>query len=203
MAIPIQSPTVGQLLQNLFGLQGRVRPALEEFIVPVVNVADVAKSAGVSIRRSVVGRFTIAAVVGELPQIQMAVPAGIIARVTKLYLWSDTVMQVRIHHGNGLAAAPPTAMSTRYTDWRLLSPTFQNPAVIPTVGTAAAGLAVYEEVYRLFTVNRPIELEWDQLGGVVVGGTSTTGYFEVAAVTANSSLNGTLMWEEYQLNALP
>ena len=40
MSLPIQTPVVGQLLQRAFGIKGRVRPALDEIIVPVVNVAD-------------------------------------------------------------------------------------------------------------------------------------------------------------------
>lgn len=42
MAQQIQSPTIGSRLQRLLGLQGRVRPYLEESIIPTINVGDVA-----------------------------------------------------------------------------------------------------------------------------------------------------------------
>jgi len=41
MAWPIQTPTLGSRLQALFRLQGRVRPRLDETIIPVVLTGDV------------------------------------------------------------------------------------------------------------------------------------------------------------------
>lgn len=203
MTIPIQTPRPGQLLREAFGLRGSVKPVLEESIVPVVNVADLALASTIPIRRQAVARFFQAAVAGEYPVIEIATPAGIIARILKAFLWSGSAGDLYISHGNALGATPAIAISSRFLDWRLLSPNFTNPAIIPTRGTDAAGLTSFQEVYRLATANAPLEIDWTRIGGVVIGGTSTTGYWQLQAATANVTLNGSIIWEEYQLDEIP
>lgn len=42
MSQPVQTPTIGSRLQRLLSLQGRVRPYLEESIIPTISVGDLA-----------------------------------------------------------------------------------------------------------------------------------------------------------------
>lgn len=199
MAQSIQTPVPGQLLRNEFGLRGRVELQLGEEIIPVVNIADLARGAGLPLRRTVVARFAQAAVAGEYFVFQLVTPPNVIAALKRLVVWSDTAQQINFHHGNALAAAPASAVHERFTDGRLLQPDFINPSVFPTYGTAAVGLgANYEETYRLDVAyyQRSIDLEHVIVGA---GDSRTYGYWEFAASTVNSGVTGALIWQEHAI----
>lgn len=198
----INTPIPGELLRREFGLVGRIRPALDEVIVPVVNIADLATAGGLPLERTCVARFTQSAVVGERFVAQLVVRPNTLIRLRTLSAWSDTNnTNLKLHHGNKLPATPGTQAEVRYTDGRLLIPTFLNPAVFPTFDTATAANALvadYEEWYRLATANQMYQVD---LSHIVVGSDDSTsnGFLEFEANQDNTGFSMSLTWTEYQL----
>ncbi|MEJ2218865.1 MAG: hypothetical protein P8099_19955 [Gemmatimonadota bacterium] len=197
MARPIQTPVPGTLLRNEFGLRGRVELQLGEEIIPVVNVADLARGAGVPIERTVTGRFVSNGVVGEYFVFQMVVPPSTLVRLGHLHVWADTAGTLKMHLGNALAATPASKLTIRFSDGRLTVPDFINPAVFPTFDTAAAGLGNdCEALYGIASADTPLDLD---LSHVVVGSddNSSYGFVEMSYTIANAKVQGTLTWKEY------
>lgn len=197
MGTPIQTPIPGQLLRDEFGLRGRVDLQLGGEIVPVVNIADLARGAGLPLQRYVTGRFSAAAVVGEYFVMQVAVPPNTIVQLDKLHIWANAQGSIKIHIGNALAATPATALTIRFADSRLLVPDFINPSVFPTFDTAAADLAGnYEGYYRIAVASSPLDLD---LSHIILGSNDAVSYsfFELSFSTANAAVNGTFTWKEF------
>lgn len=195
MPLDIQTPVVGQLLAREFGLVGRVRPKLDEIIIPVVNVADLAKGSGLPLRKVATAQWQQVAVVGEYFVAQMVVRPGTLVQLHKLLIRTDQTTSLVIHHGNALAVAPASLATYRYMDGRLLAPEFISPQTQVLYDTQAAALATYEERYYQVQ-NQLVTYTWD---GVVVGadGPDTFGYLEIGCTAANCLVQATLFFEEF------
>lgn len=202
MAQPIQDPTVGVVLQGLFKLQGRVRPALEEFIIPTVQVADISQGARPATRRRAVAGIAQAAVAGQVFQARFEIPGGMIAVIRRINLSSTTgAMNIRFNFpGNAASIAALAGVSAKaFTDGRLLpgAPSgAQQPAGVLTFGTNAAALATTQAVFRLFaTQELVIYPDWV----VGTGHPQLVGFLEFESNTANAQVAGSVEWDEYPI----
>jgi len=197
MAQPIQTPLVGSALQRLFGLQGRVRPSLEEFIVPTVQVANLDDGSPPNVSRTASSFGSQAAVAGEFGTFRLEVPPGTIAEVLAVYLpVPSATFNLRIATTDAPAALANTG-SKRFWDGRL---NFENqlPAGVLTFGTQVAALTTVIGLIPVTTVENTI---WTPPRGLIVGSgkQGQFGFFMIQNATANQALIATIVWREYAL----
>lgn len=194
MAQYIQQPLVGSALQRLFRLQGRVRPALEEFIIPVVKVGDVSQESAPGITRHAFARFSQAAVVGQRAVWRIETPPGTLLQITRMYVRPGAAASVFGYFGSSIAAPGSTAIKT-YTDGRILKQG-QRPAGVLTYGTQVGNLGTIQ----YGQVANPIPDEMDiHPTGWIIGSNSTTDYgFAEFNLGVDNTLCDVLMeWDEY------
>jgi len=202
MAQPIQDPTVGGALQALFSLQGRVRPALEEFIVPTVRIADLSQGATPAISRHASAAFNQAAVAGEHAQLRFEMIPGALAVIRRLHLVADTDTMIRINFPGNAATlgALGTVAAKGFTDGRVLAGSpggEQNPAAVLTYGTAVAPLGAFQVFFQALATE---EVNIEPRGWVVgTGRPDLYGFLELDTYSLNVQLRGSIEWDEYQL----
>ena len=203
MALPIQRPEIGAALQKLLGLQGRVQPKLDEFVIPTISVGaldlgsapPVVRKAVVSINESAVAlqRF-----VGRFE----AVP-GTICVLRKINLFSSAGaanFSCRFP-GNATTVGPFANLRTSaFTDGRLLAGSgggAQGPSGRVTTGTQAATLGA-----MTFQVRIPADgLSYDIPGnGWVIGNGLIEGFMDFQIALDNSTIQGSIEWDEYALS---
>lgn len=203
MAQPIQDPTVGGALQALFGLQGRVRPALEEFIIPTVRVADLSQGAAPGIRRRVACAIVQAAVAGEYFTARLEMIPGSIAvvRFVGMYPTSGTAGNLKMRFpGNAATIGALANTATKsYVDGRILAGSpggQQNPAGVLTYATSAAAFAGVEARYPVPGTGLLLE---DPGWVVGTGRADLYGFLEMQFSAVNEQVTGTVVWDEYQI----
>ena len=116
----VQNPNVSRQLVEQFGIVGRMRPALDEVIVPVVTVANLGAGAPPPVTRRASAFVEAPAVVGEIAVIELRVPAGIGAYVDRLAFASGaaTAIKARFRADGTIAPFGNTATAT-FTDSRV------------------------------------------------------------------------------------
>ena len=203
MALPIQRPEIGAALQKLLGLQGRVQPSRDQFVVPTISVGaldlgsapPVVRKAVVSINESAVAlqRF-----VGRFE----AVP-GTICVLRKINLFSSAGaanFSCRFP-GNATAVGPFANLRTSaFTDGRLLAGSAggaQGPSGRLTTGTQAASLGA-----MTFQLRIPADgISYDIPGnGWVIGNGQIEGFMDFQIALDNSTIQGSIEWDEYALS---
>jgi hypothetical protein len=142
MALQINNPFVGAALQELFRLQGRVQPQLDQFIVPTVQVADLSVAASPPVIRSCVSANSIAAVVGQAPSIIFNVPGGVLAIIKSLRFQVQATTNFQVNVGNSSLSGPATASARTFMDGRINRS--QEPVCTMVVGTQAAQMPSFE-----------------------------------------------------------
>lgn len=206
MTFEIQNPRAGQTLTEAFDLRGRVRPELEEYIVPVVTVGSLDMGLPPAIQRTVTYYAAQGAVSGERFVFQLAVPPGIIAVIKRMILYG------RIGDGRALLCkfagatsgitTPATTAGSCFTDGRLAqsgvepsSKLYYNTQVSNISGSDWA-LPLYHNMVTWDTGVREFEPKW----GWVVGSGNTTepGFFEGTFDIANAAMHLVLETEEFQ-----
>ena len=196
MAIPIQVPTVGAALQRLFRLQGRVKPALEEFILPVVKIADLSRSEPPPLTRGATARFFRAAVALEFGTFRFEIPGEMIAHVRALYLTPNgSAGSFRFHFGSTIPAPSGTAQKS-FTDLRLLQ-LGQSPAGVLTFGTQVAVLTPLQfQVAAEDLLTYKLEPDSWIVGSGVPGVFS---FLEGQFSVLNTAINVSMLWDEYPI----
>jgi len=198
MAQPIQDPTVGMALQALFKLQGRVRPALEEFVLPTVVVASIAENSPPAAAGAAVLRFAQGAVAGEYGTWRFEVPGGSFAEVTRLTGQIGANGFIRLHFPGNAATIGPLAHTANkgFIDGRIINARGQ-PASVLTYSTQAAALGSYEWVYPV-TANQTFSIDMPQGLIVGTGDESTFGFLEGQFSAVNTAIYSmSLWWREY------
>lgn len=204
MAQPIQDPTVGTALQQLFGLQGRVRPALEEFIIPTVKVADLSLKTADPVIRHASCRTSVAAVAAERPVFRFESIGGTICVIRRIFLFSATAAgnPSFAFHGNAATlGALATTATKSFTDGRLLpgAPSgAQKPSGVLTIGTQPGSLGTVHWEGRM---DASLGLEITPTRGWVVGTgrPGLVGFLEGQVAVNNIALAVSMEWDEYYL----
>jgi len=200
MAQPIQTPVPGTLLTNAFGLTGRVRPFLEEFIVPTISLGDLSLSLAPGIVRHACALIQEGAVAGERWVCRFEAPPGVIAVIRQVAIKSSggATNLSAVFRGNAPTISPANACAKGYTDGRLLpgSGTTQTPMCILLSDTQVAAVGSVT-----FQVPVPAEgLVYLPPGGWVVGGgMHDSGYIEMNMPVNNVQAQGGIEWDEYQI----
>lgn len=196
MAIPVQNPNVGDALRQAFDLKGSVRPFLEEFIVPTVQVGDLARGAPPAFVRHAVARFSQGAVVGQRAVWRFEMPGGMIA-VLRRFWFRPVGANGTVVTFFGSSIAPPAGTATKvFTDGRLAG---QEPAGVLTFGTQVGNLATNQFVIN--AVQDPDAFDFRPPGGWVVGSgqAGQFGFLEQNFSVDNTGIDVVLEWDEYQI----
>jgi len=203
MALPIQRPEIGAALQKLLGLQGRVQPALDQFVVPTISVGTLELGAAPPVvRKAVVSINENAVALQRFVGRFEAVP-GTICVLRKINLFSSAGaanFSARFP-GNATAVGPFANLRTSaFTDGRLLSGSVggaQGPSGRLTTGTQAASLGA-----MTFQVRIPAEgLNYDIPGnGWVIGNGQIEGFMDFQVALDNTTIQGSIEWDEYALS---
>ena len=194
MSSVIQDPRVGQLLQNVFGLQGRMEFYLENGIVPTLTVGDLGRGAQPPVVRRATAAFRQAAVAAERFTARFEIPGNMIALITKMNIVPATgVVRSRAKFSSVGAALASTA-SKSLTDGRLIE-VGQAPAGVLTFGTRATSITDEWRGVADNTGGLTYEPGW-VIGS---GKADQFGFFEFQVETTNLEVFGSLEWIEYQL----
>ena len=202
MALTINNPLVARILQRAFRLQGRVRPVLEESIVPTVSLGDLSAGMAPDVSRHVVTRIVIPPVIGELATIRIEAIAGTVLVITNINFWTNVLGFVTAKFPGSSATLNPQAStaSKSFTDGRLLpgGPEPSLPSGVLTFGTQAGFLAGTHWQAR---IPDPLGLFYEPKGWVVGGVDSTDllGFLEFQFDGANVLFVGSVEWDEYQI----
>ncbi|MEN8184448.1 MAG: hypothetical protein ABFS46_18135 [Myxococcota bacterium] len=128
MTKEIQNPRVSSALQEEYNTVGRIRPVLDEVVVPVVLVGNVEEKRAAVVRR---GSFALDATPvgpGGLIRFTLQCPRSVLIRITDIFACSEGAID-QLHArwdaavGLGGALVPPVYMDGR------LRETGQNPAL--------------------------------------------------------------------------
>jgi hypothetical protein len=139
MPLPIQTPKVTEAVHREYGIVGRYRAQIDEVVVPVVQVANLAAETAPLVRTAV-SRFTQGAVVGERTTWRLETPAGVYCIVEGMGWAAGGATDVDVFFGSSIPAPAAIAPET-FVDGRLRE-SGQAPAATLAFGTQVAALAV-------------------------------------------------------------
>jgi len=201
VGIPIQDGgLIATRLQRLLRTQGRLAPELEEFVLPVIQVANLSEGGAPPVSRSAVMNTTLGAVAGEFGQMRLSAPPGILAVVKKFKFKPNSVLDVLVFFGTSLAVANlPNAHIPSFTDGRLRDSLDTDPSAQILSGNQAAGFVTTN--WRYTAQDTPND-DWVYPSTPWVVGTGTqgtTGHLEFQLGTANVAAGVVIEWEEYPL----
>lgn len=193
MAQPIQTPGVGAALQRLFRLQGRVRPSLEEFVIPTVQVADLSQGSVPPVRRHAVSFFNQPGVAGQSATWRLEVPPSVLARIDRIYVTPAAAGPMFANFGSTIAV-PAGNAANEFSDARVRA-NGELPAGLVTFGTQVAILA---GTWRVdVAANEVTEIRpraW-LIGGLF----DAFDFLEMQFFQANTAVTVAMEWEEYQI----
>ena len=208
MTLEIQNPRAGQALTDAFDLKGRVRPELEEYVVPVCNVADLTAGAPPAVQRTATAYFSQAAVGGQRACFQMIVPGGTLARIRRVSFFSaDSLAQpdawfLLFSAQSAALGKPASQANTSFTDGRL-----QQTGVVPSAqvwfGTKVSTLTA-DWALPLFYQDQTTGASsnsYEPTAGWVVGSgvAGVSSYLEGAFDEVNEAQTVVIEWEEFQV----
>lgn len=194
----IQNPLVGQALQYAFGLQGRVDPALDEIVIPVVSVGDLSRGGPPGISRAASAAFSQAAVVGEFAVARFEVPGNVVARIDRLVVRSSAAAATLVVTYGSTFPTPANTAQKNLKDGRLREAN-QVPAGVLTFGTQVPTPFAPTTSERYFLASNVLTVL--ELPGAVVGSglAGQFGFLEFGLITNNVQLDATLHWTEFTL----
>lgn len=203
MTQPIQDPSVGVTLQNLFNLQGRVRPSLEEFVVPTVQIADLSGYARPPVTRRATCLINQNPVAGERFVMRFEAIPGTICVLRRIRVAPSTQGNFSwqfVGNAATLGALGTTAVKS-FADGRLLTGNpsgLQRPSGVLTTGTQVGGLATPQG--QAIAPVTGLVLDIPDPGWVVgTGNPSLFGFFEAQIATVNITVVGSMEWDEYSV----
>lgn len=111
MSQPIQDPGVGTALQRFFRLVGRVRPSLEEYVIPVVSVGDISQNSEPAVSRLCIAQEFTGSVAPDFPTFRIEAQAGTVVRLRKLWFRTQSASYFYLSRAAlGTVSTPVTAV---------------------------------------------------------------------------------------------
>jgi len=185
-------------LSKLLGLQGRVKPSLEEYVIPTIQVADLAQGGLPPVTRRCVIQFDVAGVVGEVATVSFEVPGGVLAVLRNLKCNSAADANLLMFVGSSVNTAGFTEKSGVLVDGRLRATESESAATF-VFGTQAGALAQID--WRMGApAGISLELIVNNLGWAVGSGRPDQfGFMEFQLESSNTTGRFTVEWDEYQI----
>jgi hypothetical protein len=197
MPVKIQSPDVARRVAEFFGIRGKYTPAVEEFIIPTIQVGDLSISGVPPVSRHASVAFTVAGVAAEGFNFRLLAPGGVLCVITDIILLPANIASFSASFTLQAAAG---ALVPAFTDSRLtLGQLFPEnvPAAVCEANTVGAPLVNISWRSRT-TPNVAIHF---QPKGWVIG----TGKEDVDAAlmlqceTDDLHVYGSVGWDEYPI----
>ncbi len=207
MTYEIQNSRASAALTDAFDLKGRVRPELEEFIVPVVSVGDLAAGSPPAIQRTATAYFSQIAVSGQRACFQFIVPGGTVAVIKRVQFYgivSATDAWFLLFSAASAALGKPANQATMsFTDGRLQQ-TGVEPSCQLWSGTKVSTLNADWAIPQFAPIDATYssaECVYQPTSGWVVGSgkLGVSSYLEGAFDGTNMAQAGVLEWEEFQV----
>ena len=199
MSLPINVPGLSELLQRAFGLQGRVRPVLEESVVPVIQVGDLSAGTPPPVTRHATARCFQSAVALERFVARLECPGNVIIEVRKLIIApaaGGVTFDIRF---GAQIAVPANTADKQFTDGRLLE-SGQSPAGVLSFGTHVDG--INNPSWRTHIPDFPNPFVYDVPRGWIIGsgGPTQFGFVDFAYNQLNEAMTAFVVeWDEYQI----
>ena len=204
MPLEIQNPRAGQALTDAFDLRGRVRPELEEYIVPVVSIGDLSAGSPPAVQRTATAYFSQDAVSGQRCCVQFIVPGGTLAVIKRVSFYGVVTATdawfILFSAASAALGKPASEANSSFTDGRL-----QQTGVIPSCqlwfGTKVSTLNA-DWALPLFMTDQTYgsaQAVYEPTGGWVVGSGApgVSSYLEGAFDGTNMAQACVLEWEEF------
>lgn len=189
----IQNPIVGQALQRAFGLQGRVDPALDEVVTPVVVLGDLQQNTAPDAALAASAFIFQSAVAGQNFTVRFEIPGNMLAQIHAVHIRPATASPVRVKFSN-TGPAQANVAEKSLNDGRLIEAGI-SPAAVVTYGTQAAALANSQLLLWAPTDG----LTWEPLHAIVGSGLPNQfGFLELQVSTVNVSCYLGIEWKEYR-----
>ncbi len=190
MSKPIQNPRVADALAREYNLVGRVRPILDEVVIPTVLVGDVRATLPAR-RRTAMASFTQGAVAGEFGGFRLEIPPGMIVSLDGWWTLGGG-NNLRVNLGAAQLTAPANTANETFLDAMFAAQ--GTPACALTFGTQVAAIAAaarLDLVPNFGPQTFPVPLIGQGLQGAF-------GFIEFQEVTANTAIgNLGVFWTEY------
>lgn len=200
MPLPIQGSVFTNRLKQLFGFRGRYIITLEESVLPVVQIGDVAPAAVPAVRRVASGQFSEAAGgAGELATVVLSVPPGVITRVRKILCIPTTAQRVlaTMDGAGAINTAAFVAKDLGYFEDRLVATGEVDPATNVVSGTQAGSISPSN--WTDFFEAAPTGTAWRDVNWYVgTGHPVNFGFLGLQATVANEAIRWGFDIEEFQ-----
>lgn len=197
MSIRIQGPDVARRVAEFFGVRGKYRPEVEEFIVPTVQVGDLSVPGLPPVSRHASCRINVAPTAGEYSMFGLAALPGLICVITDIDVFSSVANSVVADFRDERAMTPLTAF---FTDNRLtLGQRF--PAQVPAavIGANTEVMILAQQAWGA-TLPASIPRHFSPKGWVIGSGLAGgTGHLHLSLTTVNVGLFGSVEWDEYEV----
>ena len=200
----INNPTVGRALTRLFNLQGRVQPSLDEIVLPVVQVANIAQEAPPSPKARCAALLTTAATgAGENYDLVLQVPIGVRIELLEFGTLNSSGNDVEWYgQFNGLPGGTlPVADSAEVSCYdRTLAAEGSAPLCSVTGDANAAAMSDPSFAVFLDNLGRPDLSFYRWPDPPTLGGDNAPGYLWLQGQVPNSSWTWIMLqWIEYRL----
>lgn len=193
MAKSVQNPRVAEALHQEYDLVGRVRPLIDEVIVPTVLVGDLRQPTATVARSASAFLQVAAGGAGTFTIVRFETPPGIIARVEAIRINPGANTDINVHWGSSVAA--PTQFGTKtFTDGRLRVQNQTPAAVLAGDNTYVAALAAFEwkEPLTPGASGKAMQLPPFQIGDNV-----DFDFVEFQLAVANTLVQFSMYWTEF------
>jgi hypothetical protein len=175
---------------------GRYRPQLDEVIVPVAVVAELAETGELPIQRRATATGTVPAVPAQQAYIRFETPPGIIARIDHVIMRPTSGSSVGVFGFGSTLAAPGTLAVKQFMDGRLRE-RGEAPGCNLGFDTLAAGVAAPSGAWMGSNAVINSQVTVPQLHGAIVGRRSIEDFIEVTWGANNIAVLFSWVWTEF------
>lgn len=198
MAKDIQSPTVSQALQQAFRLQGRVRPSLDEIIVPTISVGAVGQGVTPGVSFKAAGRVSVAAGgAGTNSQMRLECPGSILLRLDRVIMAAGATGAFFFGLGATFPTDPTTQGNHQFLDGRLRQGLGLEPAGV-VLGDSAAAAGPTGAPVRIPYLSTAGAVTWTPNNLIVASGDPNNfAFLECSFGTNNTATDVYFEWTEF------
>jgi len=192
MPVPVQNARASAALQAEFNTVGRLRTSIDETIVAVAVVANLAEQSGATVVRRAAANCQQAAVAGERFVARLELPTGVLGRIRRVFVRNNSANRIMSVFFGSSVAVPANTGTKAFMDGRLRA-SGQIPAGVLTFDTQVAALAtVHTTIYSTLPTNPVWEtMDWP------FGATNAFDFVEFVNETANELITFSIEWDEF------